>query len=125
MADDDHSQQPRCRRHRRDNRGGNDRGGSCSDTTIASPHGSDGYTPWPLYLDPRADTIQMWLGSVGEGGGVDVQQPLPSAMLADALPYVLPPQQATLTFAPPLVHVPPAAWPPWMTPDALPYSLPP
>jgi hypothetical protein len=69
MADDDHSQQPRCRRRRRDNRDGNDRGGSCSDTTIAAPHGSDGYTPWPLYLNPRADTIQMWLGSVGEGGG--------------------------------------------------------
>jgi hypothetical protein len=58
------------------------------------------------------------------GGGVDVQQPLPSTMLASALTYGLPPQQGSPTFVPPLAHLPLMAWPPWMTPGALPYGLP-
>jgi hypothetical protein len=50
---------------------------------------------------------------------------LPSAMLVGALPKGLPPQQTGPTFAPPLAHLPPVAWTPWMTPDALTHSLPP
>jgi hypothetical protein len=42
----------------------------------------------PLYLDPWTGTIQMCLIL---GGGVDVQQPLPLAMLVGALIYGLPP----------------------------------
>jgi hypothetical protein len=91
MADNDHLRQPRRRRRWHDSRrtrGGDHgaHGGSWSDTTIATPHGSDGYTSWLLYLDPWTDTIQMWPGS----REVDVQQSLPSAMLAGALRYGLP-----------------------------------
>jgi hypothetical protein len=64
----------------------------------------------------------MWSGY---GEGVNVQQPLPSAMLADALTYGLPPHQVSLTFAPPLAHPPTAACTLWTTSGALPYSLPP
>jgi hypothetical protein len=53
-------------------------------------------------------------------GGVDVQQPLLSAMLAGALPYGLPPQQADPNFVPPLALPPSVAWTLWMTSDALP-----
>jgi hypothetical protein len=48
----------------------------------------DGYTSWPIYLNPWTGTVQMWPGY----GGVNIQQPLPSAMLAGALTYDLPPQ---------------------------------
>jgi hypothetical protein len=64
----------------------------------------------------------MWPGS--GGGGVDIQQPLPSVMLADALTYGLPLQQTGLTLASPLAHPPPVAWTLWMTSSALPYGLP-
>jgi hypothetical protein len=64
----------------------------------------------------------MWSGY---GEGVNVQQPLPSAMLADTLTYGLPPHQVSLTFAPPLAHPPTAACTLWTTSGALPYSLPP
>jgi hypothetical protein len=86
-ADDDHLRQMRRRRQRRDNNGTRSGGGSCSNTTTAAPHGSDGYTSWPLYLDPWTGTVQMWPGS----GGVDVQQPLLLAVQAGTLPYGLPP----------------------------------
>jgi hypothetical protein len=46
-------------------------------------------------------------------------------MTVDALPYGLPPPQVDSTFVSPLAHLPPVAWPPWMTPGALPYGLPP
>jgi hypothetical protein len=126
MADDDHSRQPWHRRWQRDNcgtRGIDGCGGSCNNTSIAVPHGNDSYTSCPLYLDPWTGTVQMWPDS--GGGGVDVQQHLPSVMLAGALPYDLPPQQAGPTFAPSLTHLPLVAWPPWMTSGALPYGLPP
>jgi hypothetical protein len=89
-----------------------DRGGSgalCSDTTTSQGQGS--YTSWPPYLNPWTSTVQMWPGF----GGVNVQQPSPPAMLADAFPYGLPPQQVGLTFALPVAPPPPAAWTPWMS----------
>jgi hypothetical protein len=46
-------------------------------------------------------------------------------MLAGALTYGFPLQQAGLTFALPLAHPPLVAWTPWMTSDVLPYGLPP
>jgi hypothetical protein len=71
MAEDDHSRQPQRRQWWHDSRGtrgGGGRGGSCSNTTTGAPHGSDGYTSWPLYLDPWTGTVQMW-PSFGGGGG--------------------------------------------------------
>jgi hypothetical protein len=126
MANDDHSRQPWHRRRQHDNcgtRGIGGCGGSCNNTSIVVPHGNDSYTSCPLYLDPWTGSVQMWPDS--GGGGVDVQQHLPSVMLAGALPYDLPPQQAGPTFAPSLTHLPLVAWPPWMTSGALPYGLPP
>jgi hypothetical protein len=124
MTDDDHSRHPWRQWWRRDNCGtcgGGGRGDFYSDTTTAAPCGNDGYTSWPLYLDPWTGTFRY--GSVP--GGVNVQRPLPSVMLASALPYGLPLQQVGPTFVPPLAHLPPAAWTPWTTPSALSYGLPP
>jgi hypothetical protein len=84
-------------------------------TAMATPRGPSTSTPGPAPFKCGLDG----------GGGVDVQQPLSSAMLVDALTYGLPPHQADPTFAPPLAHPPPTAWTPWMTPDALTYGLPP
>jgi hypothetical protein len=84
--------------------------------TTATPHGPSTSTPRPA---------PFRCGPIPGGGGVDIQQPLPSAMLADSLPYDLPPQQADPTFVPPLAHLPPAAWTPWTTPGAPTHDLPP
>jgi hypothetical protein len=58
------------------------------------------------------------------GGGVNVQQPLPSSMLAGTPPYDLPQQQASPTFVLPLAPPLLVAWTPWMNSGALPYGLP-
>jgi hypothetical protein len=84
--------------------------------TTATPRAPSTSTPGPA---------PFRCGPIPGGGGVDVQQHLPSVMLAGALPYDLPPQQAGPTFAPSLTHLPLVAWPPWMTSGALPYGLPP
>jgi hypothetical protein len=66
----------------------------------ATPHGPSISTPGPALF--MCDPV---LGGRRPAAS-------PSTMLADALPYGLPPQQADPNFVPPLAHLPPVAWPP-------------
>jgi hypothetical protein len=135
MADDDHSRHPRRRRRQCDSRGGGGRGGSCSDTAIGGPHGNDGYTSGPLYLDHWTDTIQMWPGS---GGRRLAASPIsdasrcspvrsssaagrpdlcvtPDASTSGSVETVDDPQRSLLQSSSATSPPPPASWQPWMS----------